>query len=60
VPQVFVGGQFLGGCTETLEAFDSGDLQSRLEAADVEFTRDLGLEAKSFLPGWLHAREESA
>ena len=57
---MFVGGEFVGGCTETLGAFDSGALQSRLAAADVEHTRDLAVDAKSFLPGWLHARERSA
>jgi monothiol glutaredoxin len=32
-PQVFVGGEFLGGSDIVLELFNSGDLQKKIEAA---------------------------
>ncbi len=56
VPQVFVGGEFLGGCTELLSAFDDGELQEKLTKAGVEHTPDLAATGSSFLPDWLHAR----
>ncbi len=33
IPQVFVGGQFIGGCDITRELFASGELQKLVEAA---------------------------
>ena len=37
IPQIFVGGQHIGGCTDTLDAFASGVLQRDLTAAGVAF-----------------------
>ena len=33
IPQVFVGGEFIGGCDVATELFRSGDLQKKVEAA---------------------------
>lgn len=33
IPQVFVGGQFIGGCDITREMYASGELQKMVEAA---------------------------
>jgi monothiol glutaredoxin len=33
IPQVFIGGEFVGGCDITLEMLRSGDLQKMVEAA---------------------------
>ncbi|KAK4534416.1 hypothetical protein CDCA_CDCA01G0441 [Cyanidium caldarium] len=33
VPNVFIGGRHVGGCMETLEEYDSGTLQKRLQVA---------------------------
>ena len=56
IPQIFVGGQHMGGATETFDAFNTGDLQKLLSdhgvAVDPAMTRD----AYSFLPTWLHPR----
>ena len=35
VPQVFIGGRFIGGATETIAAYRNGSLQERLKAAGV-------------------------
>jgi len=56
IPQIFIGGQHLGGATDTFEAYTSGELQKRLA--------DVGMECGSLgdkspfelLPGWLHKR----
>jgi cysteine synthase len=50
IPQVFVDGQFVGGCSETMAAFRAGRL-------DAHRTTDASIELpEQFLPGWLHAR----
>lgn len=36
VPQVFIGGEHLGGCDDTIEAKDSGKLKTLLEQAGVQ------------------------
>jgi cysteine synthase A len=56
IPQVFVGGQLVGGCTETFEAWRSGRLQSLLDAACVEFDRSANVDPNTFLPNWLQRR----
>ncbi|WP_281251212.1 glutaredoxin domain-containing protein [Tropicimonas sediminicola] len=56
IPQVFVGGQSIGGATETFDAFNSGELQAALAKASVAFDPGMECDAYSFLPKWLHAR----
>ncbi|HSR55824.1 MAG TPA: pyridoxal-phosphate dependent enzyme, partial [Alphaproteobacteria bacterium] len=56
IPQVFVGGEHIGGCTETLDAFNDGSLQKLLESSGVEFEHAKKADAYSFLPKWLHPR----
>jgi cysteine synthase A len=56
IPQIFVGGEYVGGCTETFDAFNEGRLQKLLEANGVAFDRSRKADAYSFLPKWLHPR----
>jgi cysteine synthase A len=56
IPQVFVGGRHLGGCTETLDAFNDGSLQALLDANHIAFEADKALDAYTLLPKWLHPR----
>jgi cysteine synthase A len=52
LPQVYIGGQRLGGCTATLDAWNAGHLAARLRAAGVPFRADTGLDARSLIPAW--------
>ena len=56
IPLIFVGGEFIGGATETFDAWRAGELQSRLEACGVRFDRELQLDPYKLLPAWLHPR----
>ena len=56
IPQIFVGGEFIGGYTETFDAFKSGDLQQRLQQNQVTFKEQVRLDPYSLLPGWLQPR----
>jgi cysteine synthase len=53
IPQVFVGGTWIGGCTETFAAWRSGALQAALQAAGVPFEADGAGDPDAFLPGWI-------
>ena len=59
IPQVFVAGEHLGGCTEVVEAFDNGSLGERLEHAGVAFDKNAGVDAWSLLPQWVHPRKSA-
>jgi cysteine synthase A len=56
IPQIFVGGEHLGGCTETFDAFKERRLQALLQANNIEFRRNDALDPYSLLPKWLHPR----
>ena len=56
IPQIFVGGQHIGGATETFDAFNDGSLKELLENAGVVFDKSMNKNAYSFLPTWLHPR----
>jgi cysteine synthase len=56
IPQIFVGGEHIGGATETFDAFNSGALRRRLEAMELSIEPGAIPDAYSFLPSWLHPR----
>jgi cysteine synthase len=56
IPQIFVGGQHIGGCTETFNAFNVGEFQKLLQDNGVTFKQAENVNAYSFLPRWLHPR----
>lgn len=57
IPQIFVGGERIGGCTELFDAMRSGELQKRLEAAGVAYDKRVALDPYTLLPNWVHPRE---
>ncbi len=57
IPQIFVGGEFIGGCTDLFDAWNDGRLQKLLEQRGVTFQKDREVDPYTLLPGWLHPRE---
>ncbi|MFC1720158.1 glutaredoxin domain-containing protein [Pseudomonadota bacterium] len=56
IPQIFVGGEHMGGGTDTFEAYKSGKLQEHLAKAGI-VAGDLGdKDPFELLPNWLHKR----
>jgi len=56
IPQLFVGGEFVGGCTDTLDAWRNGRLQAMLEKAGTAFDHSAEVDPYAFLPRWLQPR----
>ncbi|MDZ7645426.1 MAG: cysteine synthase A [Woeseiaceae bacterium] len=56
IPQIYIGGEHIGGATELFDAFRDGTAQQLLEKNNVAFNREVSDDPYSFLPGWLHAR----
>lgn len=60
IPQVFIGGHFIGGCTETFDAYRNGELQKLLKQAGVAFDETAALDPYGFFPAWLQSRQAVA
>ncbi|MDH4126339.1 MAG: cysteine synthase A [Gammaproteobacteria bacterium] len=56
VPQIYIGGQHLGGATDLFDACKDGRLAATLEKNNVRWNRSVKTDPYTFLPGWLHAR----
>jgi cysteine synthase A len=56
IPQIFVGGEFLGGCSEIFAAYKDGKLQKLLKENGVSYDETVQLDPDKLLPGWLHPR----
>ena len=55
IPQIFVGGEFLGGATETFDAYNSGKLREMLDKSSIKMMAATE-NAYGYLPKWLHPR----
>ena len=55
-PQIFIGGDFVGGCTELFDACKDGQLAERLQRHGISYDTTVDADPYSFLPGWLHPR----
>lgn len=53
IPQVFIGGELIGGTAEVFDAVRSGALQRKLRDAGVVFDADAKVDYASLLPKWL-------
>lgn len=59
IPQIFIGGTFIGGSTDLLDAYNSGKLQNLLQRSNIKFLEDR-IDPYSFLPSWLMPRGTAA
>ena len=56
IPQIFVGGQYIGGCKELFDEFKSGELQRMLEQNGVACNSTGQFDPYTLLPAWLQPR----
>jgi cysteine synthase A len=56
IPQIFIGGEPLGGTSELFDAAGSGDLARRVQAAGVTFDAAANVDLPALLPNWLKKR----
>ena len=56
IPQIYIGGQHLGGATELFDAAKDGTMAKLLKENNVVWTETENRDPYTFLPGWLHAR----
>jgi cysteine synthase A len=56
IPQIYIGGEHIGGATEFFDACKDGSMRKTLEANSVSYNQQVDADPYSFLPGWLHTR----
>ncbi len=59
IPQIFIAGEHLGGCTELFDAMRDGSLQEQLGNAGVDFDRSVDIDPYTLFPQWLHPRKSA-
>jgi cysteine synthase len=59
IPQIYIGGGHVGGCTDLFDAWRDGNAQARLTAAGVTYAAE-PLDPYTLLPKWLHPRQSAA
>jgi cysteine synthase A len=56
IPQIFIGGELIGGCTEMFDAWQDGSAQALLESHNIAYDKNSETDPYTFLPQWLHPR----
>jgi len=56
IPQIFLGGTFIGGCIDTFDAYRSGALQAQLARLGVTWQDRPDFDPYGMLPKWLHPK----
>jgi cysteine synthase A len=59
IPQVFIDGAHIGGCSELFAAYADGSLKSRLGALGIEWNHGVNVDTGQLLPQWLHPRKSA-
>jgi cysteine synthase A len=59
IPQIFIGGKHVGGCTDLFEAYRDGSLQRRLDERGVRYDVAVKIDPYGLLPKWLHPRKSA-
>ena len=56
IPQIYIGGEHVGGATELFDACRDGSMARLLDRSNVSWNTDTDRDPYSFLPGWLQSR----
>jgi cysteine synthase A len=59
LPQVYVGGEHLGGATDLFDAWRAGKLQKLLDDNGVAYDREVSIDPYTLLPKWLQPRKSA-
>jgi len=56
IPQIYIGGTHIGGCTELFDAMQTGSMHRLLDGAGLIYDHKAAVNPYEFLPKWLHPR----
>jgi cysteine synthase A len=60
IPQVFVGGRHIGGCTEVFDAVRNGSLEALMRERSIPHESTANLDPDTLLPNWLQPRRSAS
>jgi cysteine synthase A len=55
-PQIFIGGKFIGGCTDLFDQCKDGRLATLLNSQQIPYNKSVTTDPYTLLPTWLHPR----
>jgi cysteine synthase len=58
IPQIFVGGRHIGGCTDLFDAWRDGSLKKLMDEKGIAF-KDVEIDPYTLLPKWLQPRKSA-
>ena len=56
IPQIYIGGQHVGGATDLFDGMKDGSITRLLETNHISWNQAADQDPYSFLPKWLHSR----
>jgi cysteine synthase A len=59
IPQIYIGGRHVGGCTDLFDAWRTGAIQRHLGERGIAYRADLDIDPYSLLPKWLQPRKSA-
>jgi cysteine synthase A len=59
IPQVFVGGKHIGGCTDLFDAWRGGTLKKLMDEKGIAYRKDVDIDPYTLLPKWLQPRKSA-
>jgi cysteine synthase A len=59
IPQIFIGTEHIGGCTDLFDAWRDGSMQRRLIENGIDYDAGVDIDPYSLLPKWLQPRKSA-
>ncbi|HZW60319.1 MAG TPA: cysteine synthase A [Woeseiaceae bacterium] len=59
IPQIYVGGTHVGGCTELFDALVDGSLERQFDACGIACDSPASIDPYKLLPQWMHPRRSA-
>jgi cysteine synthase A len=59
IPQVFIGGQHIGGATDLFDAMRNGSMQALFKDRGIDFDESKDIDPYDLLPKWLQPRKSA-
>jgi cysteine synthase A len=57
IPQIFIGAEHIGGCTDLFDAWRQGSIQRLLANNGIVYDAAVAVDPYTLLPKWLHPRK---
>lgn len=59
IPQIFIGGEYVGGCTGLFDEMREGSMQRRLDGCGATYDETVQFDPYDFLPIWVQPRKSA-